>query len=184
MNLKLPQIKIPKVEMFGINIVKNFLLFLLFFIIFMILLIFLVTPTIKKFKETKKEYYIEKIKSEKIKDRLDKLTIEYKDLYKKNYNIIVAFKMDFNKESFKIFSSKYMKVTNIADKNSSIYKKRFRKKSYIVSAVLNTPTSFYKFIDDILNTNNVLKVYYPVVFKAKNGDIKLLYKLESFKTIK
>jgi hypothetical protein len=89
--------------------------------------------------------------------------------------------MDFNKESFKIFSSKYMKIINIQDKNSSIYEKEFTKKSYIISATLNSPTSFYKFINDIKNTNNVLKVYYPIVFKAKNGDLKLLYKLESFK---
>jgi hypothetical protein len=182
MKLKFP--KLPKVEMFGIDIVKNFLLFFLFFTIFMLLLIFLIAPTIKKFKNTKKEYYLTKIKAEKIQNKLDKLTIQYKELYKKNHKIILAFKMDFNKESFKIFSSKYMKIINIQDKNSSIYEKKFMKKSYIVSATLNSPASFYKFINDIHNTNNVLKVYYPVVFKAKNGDIKLLYKIESFQEIK
>jgi hypothetical protein len=179
MKLKLP--KLPRVEMFGIDIVKNFLLFLLFFIIFMFLLVFLIAPTIKKFKEIKKDYYTTKIKADEIQNKLDKLTIQYKELYKKNHKIILAFKMDFNKESFKIFSSKYMKIINIQDKNSSIYEKEFTKKSYIISATLNSPTSFYKFINDIKNTNNVLKVYYPIVFKAKNGDLKLLYKLESFK---
>jgi hypothetical protein len=182
MKLKIP--KLPKVEMFGIDIVKNFLLFFLFFIIFMLLLVFLIAPTIKKFKETKKNYYTTKIKADKIQDKLNKLTLQYKKLYKENHKIILAFKMDFNKESFKIFSSKYMKITNIQDKNSSIYEKKFTKKSYIIAADLKTPTSFYKFINDIKNTNNVLKVYYPVVFKAKNGDIKLLYKLESFQEIK
>lgn len=179
MKLKLP--KLPRVEMFGIDIVKNFLLFLLFFIIFMFLLIFLIAPTIKKFKEIKKDYYTTKIKADKIQNKLDKLTIQYKELYKKNHKIILAFKMDFNKESFKIFSSKYIKIIDIKDKNSSIYEKEFIKKSYIVSGTLNSPTSFYKFINSIKNTNNVLKVYYPVAFKAKNGNIHLLYKLESFK---
>ena len=182
MKLKLP--KLPKVEMFGIDIVKNFLLFFLFFIIFMILLVFLVAPTIKKFKEVKHDYYSTKIKADKIQNKLDKLTLQYKKLYKANHKIILDFKMNFNKESFKIFSSKYMKITNIEDKNSSIYEKEFIEKFYIISATLNSPTSFYKFINDIKKTNNVLKVYYPVVFKAKNGDIKLLYKLESFKAMK
>jgi len=179
MKLKLP--KIPKVEMFGIDIVKNFLLFFLFFIIFMILLILLVAPTIKKFKKIKQSYYSTKIEAENIQNKLDKLTLQYKQLYKQNHKIILDFKMDFNKESFKIFSSKYMKIKSIKEQNSSIYENRFLKKTYIVTAILNSPISFYKFIDATKSANNVLKIYYPIVFKAKNGDLKLLYKLEVFK---
>jgi hypothetical protein len=179
--MKLKTIKIPKVKMFGINIVKNFLLFVLFFIIFIILLVFLVSPTIKKFKEIKHNYYITKLKAQNIQSKLDKLKIEYKKLYKQNRKIILAFKMDFNKEAFKIFSSKYMTITNITLKNKSIYQNQFIKKSYIVTSTLKSPINFYKFVDATKNTNNVLKVNFPIVFKAKNGDIKLIYKLETFK---
>jgi predicted PurR-regulated permease PerM len=182
MKLKLP--KLPKVEMFGIDIVKNFLLFFLFFVIFLILLAFVVAPTIKKFKEIKQNYYITKMKADNVQAKLYKLTMQYKKSYKENHKVILAFKIDFNKEAFKIFSSKYMNVTNIEDKNSSTYQNKFVKKSYIVTATLKSPTSFYKFVDATKNTNNVLKVYYPVVFKAKNGDIKLLYKLEAFTEMK
>ena len=182
MKVKIP--KIPKVEVFGIDIVKNFLLFALFFTIFLILLAFLVAPTIKKFKDIKYNYYTIKLKADKSEKQLNELTMQYKKLYKENRKIILAFKMNFDKNSFKIFSSKYMKVLNIKDKNSSIYKREFIKKSYIVTATLKSPTNFYKFIDATKNSNNVLKIYYPIVFKAKNGDIKLLYKLESFKSLK
>jgi hypothetical protein len=182
MKLKIP--KIPKVEMFGIDIVKNFLLFLLFFIIFMILLAFVVSPTIKRFKEIKQNYYAKKIKAQDLQSKLDKLTMQYKDLYKKNRKIILAFKMDFNKDAFKIFSSKYMNITNIQDKNISLYQSQFIKKSYIVTANLKSPINFYKFVDATKNTNNIIQIHFPIVFKAKNGDIKLIYKLESFKEMK
>ena len=59
MKLKIP--KIPKVEMFGIDIVKNFLLFFLFFVIFILLLVVLVAPTIKKFKGTSKNAVMSQI---------------------------------------------------------------------------------------------------------------------------
>ena len=179
MKLKIP--KIPKVEMFGIDIVKNFLLFFLFFVIFILLLVVLVAPTIKKFKEIKYNYYTTKTKIDNLQNKLDKLSTTYKKLYKENHKIILAFKMGFNKESFKTFSSKYMKIDSFKDINSSFYQNKFIKKTYIVTATLNSPISFYKFIDATKSANNVLKVYYPVVFKAKNGDLKLLYKLEVFK---
>jgi len=179
MKFKLP--KIPKVEMFGIDIVKNFLLFFLFFVIFILLLVVLVAPTIKKFKEIKQNYYTTKVKADNLQNKLDKLTIQYKNLYKQNHKIILSFKMGFNKESFKIFTSKYMKIDSIKDINSSFYQNKFIKKTYLITATLNSPISFYKFINATKSANNVLKVYYPVVFKSKNGDLKLFYKLEVFK---
>jgi len=179
MKLKIP--KIPKIEMFGIDIIKNMLFFTLFVVVFLILLGILVAPSIKMFKLQKREYYITKRQADKIETHLEDKTYEYQKLYKENRKVIFALKREFDKDNFKMFTKKYMDILSIKDKNISVYNKNFIKKTYIVSAKLNTPTDFYQFVDMSKNYKNILKIYFPIVFKAKNGDIKLIYKLEHFK---
>jgi len=179
MKLKIP--KIPKVEMFGIDIIKNMLFFTLFVVIFLFLLAVIVAPSIKKFKETKKEYFITKMKYDNSEEKLEIKTQKYQKLYKENKRVVFALKREFDKNNFKMFSDKYMKVVSIKDKNISVYNKEFIKKTYIITATLSTPVNFYKFVDASKNYKNIIKVYFPIVFKAKNGELNLLYKLEHFK---
>jgi len=182
MKLKIPKIpKIPKIEMFGIDIIKNMLFFTLFVFIFLFLLGVFVTPSIKKFKINKKEYYITQHQLNKSENLLAQKTAQYQKLFKENKRIIFALKREFNKENFTMFARKYMKIKSIKDKNISVYENNFIKKTYIVTAKLNTPVDFYNFVDASKNYKNIIKIYFPIVFKAKNGEINLLYKLEHFK---
>jgi hypothetical protein len=173
--------KIPKVEMFGIDIIKNALLFSLFFIVFLLFLVVLLVPTIKKFKTIKTDYYQTKIETDKYERKMEKLAEEYKKIYTKNRKIILSLNREFDKEAFKNFSAKFMKINNITENNQTKYKQYFIKKTFVVSSTIDTPINFYKFVDEIKNYKNVLKIYFPVVFKAKNGEIKLIFKMEYFK---
>jgi len=179
MKLKLP--KIPKVEMFGIDIIKNMLFFTLFVFVFLLLLGVLVAPSIKKFKVQKREYFITQNKLNHTEAQLEETKSKYQKLYKENKRIIFALQREFNKDNFKMFASKYMKIISIKDNNISVYENKFIKKTYIVTAKLKSPVDFYKFVDASKNYKNIIKIYFPIVFKAKNGELKLLYKLEHFK---
>ena len=179
MKFKIP--KIPKVELFGIDIIKNMMFFTLFVFIFLLLLAISVAPSIKKFKKEKVIYYNTKVKLDETQNDLDKILAKYQKLSKKNRRLILAMQREFDKTNFKNFASKYMTINNIQDKNISVYQKEFIKKTYLVSATIKTPINFYKFVDATKNYKNILKIYFPIVFKAKNGDIKLLFKLEHFK---
>jgi hypothetical protein len=181
MNIK---IKLPKVTLFGIDVIKNILLFSLFIVVFLFLLAVLVAPSIRYFKTQKIQYSQLRVESDKTDKQLTKISTKYKKLFRENRKTIFALKRDFKKDSFKNFAKKYMEIIDIEDRNSSIYQKKFIKKTYIVTASLDTPINFYRFVDDIKNYKNVLKVYFPIVFKAKNGKLKLLFKMEHFKTRK
>jgi hypothetical protein len=180
MKLKIP--KIPKITMFGIDIIKNMLFFTLFVFIFLFLLGVIVAPSIKKFKSIKTQYYETKLKLDSSNQKLATTTAEYQKLFKENRKIIFALQREFNKENFKRFTKPYMNILQIKDKNISVYENKFIKKTYVVTAKLSTPVNFYKFVDASKNYKNVLKIYFPIVFKAKNGELKLLFKLEHFKT--
>jgi len=179
MKIKLP--KIPKITMFGIDIIKNMLFFTLFIFLFLFLLGVIVAPSIKKFKSIKTEYYQTKIDLDKSENNLNSITDEYQKLFKENRKIIFGLKREFDKKNFQLFAKPYMNIIKIDDKNISLYQNKFIKKTYIVTAKLKTPNNFYKFVDASKNYKNILKIYFPIVFKAKNGELNLLFKLEHFK---
>ena len=98
MKLNIP--KIPKVTIYGIDVIKNFIFFTAFIIITLLVIAFIISPTINSFKQTKKEYY-------EIKYKLEITTNEYKERMKelkkiKNMNkkILSAFNKEFNEKNF------------------------------------------------------------------------------------
>jgi len=181
--MKLKITKIPRIEIFGIDIIKNFSLFTLFIFIFLLLLATLVAPSIKKFKKEKKNYYITRINYDNSEKELSQILSKYKINSKINRKIILSLKRNFNTLNFKNFANKYMKIQNIKETNSSVYKKYFIKKTYIVTANLNSPKNFYQFVKASKNYKNLIKIYFPIIFKSSNKNILLLYKLETFKVI-
>jgi len=72
--VKSPKIsfKIPKVKIYGIDVIKNFLFFAFFIILSLLILAFLISPAINNFKKAKKTYY-------QTKYSLDITTKEYKE---------------------------------------------------------------------------------------------------------
>ena len=82
MNFKIP--KIPKIVLFGIDIVKNMAFFILFIVIFLSLLGIVVAPTIKRFKTSKNDYFQTYYKLKKSEEKLKEKEWSYKKLFKKN----------------------------------------------------------------------------------------------------
>jgi len=73
MKLNIP--KIPKITIYGIDVIKNFIFFTVFIIITLLVIAFIISPAINNFKSTKKEYF-------KTKSKLEITTNEYKERMK------------------------------------------------------------------------------------------------------
>jgi hypothetical protein len=184
MNFKIP--KIPKIVLFGIDIVKNMAFFILFIVIFLSLLGIVVAPTIKRFKTSKNDYFQTYYKLKKSEEKLKEKEWSYKKLFKKNRKIIVAFDKKFETEKFKQFASKYIKIEKIKKRETSPFKDSFIKSDYVVKGYINTPSNFYKFIDSIKNYKAVVTISYPISFKSyqEGQKIELQFKLEHLKSAK
>ncbi len=178
------KIKIPKLKIYGIDVIKNALFFALFIIISLFFIATLISPAIKQFQATKKEYFSNKYSLQQTKITYNIKLEEVNNLIKKDKRILNILKRDFNKKSFSHFASKYMQIVSIEKKDSLIYKKDFLKTTYIIKAYINSPTNFYKFIDNLNNYKYLLKVYFPIEFIKENNKIKLKLKIEHFKFIK
>jgi len=179
--IKLPSLKLPKVYVYGIDVIKNFLFFVLFLFITFFSIVLIIAPAVKKFKQHQKEYYETKHKYEIVLNNYKEATKELKELEKKNKKIILALKRDFNPQNFKNFAKSYMSVKNIKEINSTTYKKDFIKTTYIVDTVIKSPKNFYDFIDALKNYKNVLRVYFPINFQKEKENISLTLKIEHFK---
>jgi hypothetical protein len=183
--MKLPKInlsfKIPKIKIYGIDVIKNFLFFTLFIFLTLLSIGLIIAPSIRFFKKNQNEFY--KIKSEfdTLKEHYLQKNEELKKLKKENSKIIAALKRDFDKNNFKIFASKFMNITNIKEINSSVYKNNFIKTSYMVDAIIKSPKNFYDFIDALKNYKYVIKAYFPVNFEKKEESIALSFKIDHYK---
>jgi len=181
--MKAPKIsiKLPKIKLYGIDVIKNFLFFTLFIVVTLLVIAFIISPAVNSFKQAKKSYY-------QTKYTLDKTTSEYKvkfqeltKLKNSNKKILNALKKDFDKKNFKLFTSKYMSIFSIKETNSSIYQKDFIKTTYIMKAKIKSPENFYKLTDVLKNYKTVLRIYFPVDFIKNTENIDLTLKLEHYK---
>jgi len=181
--MKIPKIsiKIPKIKIYGIDVIKNFLFFTLFIIITLAIIAFLISPAIHSFKKAKKEYYQTKYNLEVTTNEYKTKLKSLKKLQNANRKIINALKRDFNEKNFKMFASKYMSVHTIKEINSSVYKKDFLKTTYIVTSTIKSPKNFYDFIDSLKTYKSVLRVYFPIDFVKNKENIDLTLKLEHYK---
>jgi hypothetical protein len=183
--MKLPKInfnfKIPKVKIYGIDVIKNFLFFTLFIFLTLLSIGLIIAPSIKTFKKYQSKYYETKSKFNELKNIYMQKNEKLKKLKKQNSKILAAFKRDFNKNNFKNFASKFMNITDIKEINSSVYKKNFIKTSYMVNAIIKSPKNFYDFIDALKNYKYVIRAYFPVDFEKKEESIALKFKIEHYK---
>jgi uncharacterized membrane protein YhiD involved in acid resistance len=181
--IKLPQIKIPKVYIFGIDIIKNFLFFTLYIIITLLAIAFLIAPAVKTFKKDQKAYFQTKNEYNQVLQTYNQNLDELNKLKKKNSKILNALKRDFNINNFKAFASQYMNVKEIKEVNQTTYKKDFIKTTYIATTSIKSPKNFYDFIDALKKYKYVLRVYFPINFQkdSKSENISLTLKIEHFK---
>ena len=182
MKIKLPQInfKIPKVTIYGIDVIKNFLFFTLYLVITLLSIAFIIAPAIKKFKKSQQNFY--EIKSEfiSVKKHYNIELNKLNNLKKQNKTIILKLRRDFDIKNFKIFASQFMNIENIKKDKTTIYENDFLKTVYYINAFIKSPKNFYDFVDALKKYKNVIKVYFPIDFKKEKDKIKITLKIEYY----
>jgi hypothetical protein len=139
MNLPKISFKLPKVKIYGIDVIKNFLFFTLFIVLTLVFIAFIISPAVHSFKKSKTKYYKAKYSLEITTNEYKEKLLELKKLKNANRKILNALKRDLNKKNFKLFASKYMSISSIKETNSSFYQNDFinaTKKYKIIQCIL------------------------------------------------
>ena len=181
--MKMPSIKfkLPKLKIYGIDVIKNALFFAFYILMTIFIVAFIIAPSVKTFKNSKSKYFLSKQEFEKTTQQYQILLKELTKLKNKNLKILNAFKRDFDENNFKLFAKNYMQVLKIKKLKTSPYKDKFIKTSYMVTAIIKSPKNFYDFIDNLQNYKNVIRVYFPIDFEKVNKEINLTFKIEVYK---
>lgn len=179
--INIKKFKLPKVKVYGIDVIKNFLFFFFYVILTLIIIATILAPSVKLFKRTKKEYFIAKNQFEIVQKQYQKTAEELNSLKNKNQKIINALTRKFDINNFKIFAKEYINIKSIKKLKTSPYKEKFVKSSYLIEANIKSPKDFYDFIDASKNYKNLIRVYFPFNFVKENKEINLTFKIEVYK---
>jgi hypothetical protein len=183
--MKLPKLsfsfKIPKIKIYGIDIIKNLLFFTFFIILTLFSIGLIIAPSIKIFKKYQTKYYKTKSDFDFLKKHYLEENRKLNKLKNTNSKIISLLNKDFNEKNFKNFASKFMYIMNIKEINQSNYKNNFIKTSYMIKAVIKSPKNFYDFINALKNYKYLIRAYFPVNFEKKEESISLEFKIEHYK---
>ena len=175
------KIKLPKIKIYGIDVIKNLLFFTLFIILTLLAIAFIIAPSIRYFKKEQNNFYKTKQEYLKIKKEYEFTLKTLNELKIKDAKIISAFKREFNSNNFNTFASKFVIVKNIEKNETKIYKNDFLKTIYFVDASIKSPKNFYDFIDALKNYKYIIKVYFPIDFKKNKNMIDLKLKIEHYR---
>ncbi len=178
--INIKKFKLPKVKVYGIDVIKNFLFFFFYVILTLIIIATILAPSVKLFKRTKKEYFIAKNQFEIVQKQYQKTAEELNSLKNKNQKIINALTRKFDINNFKIFAKEYINIKSIKKLKTSPYKEKFVKSSYLIEANIKSPKDFYDFIDASKNYKNLIRVYFPFNFVKENKDINLTFKIDVY----
>ncbi len=181
--MKLPSIKfkLPKLKIYGIDVIKNALFFTFYIILTLFIIAFIMAPSIKEFKSTKNAYFLSEQEFENTKQTYQSILEKLTKLQNQNQKILNAFKRNFNKNNFKLFAKNYINIIKITKQNTTPYKDKFIKTSYMITAQIKSPKNFYDFVDNIKNYKNIIRVYFPIDFEKSNKEINLTFKIEHYK---
>ena len=178
--INLKKLKLPKIKVYGIDVIKNFLFFFFYIILILVIIATILAPSVKLFKKTKKEYFLAKNQFETIQKQYQKISQELNSLKDKNQKIINALTRKFDINNFKLFAKEYMKIKSIKKLKTEPYKEKFIKTSYLIEANIKSPKDFYDFIDASKNYKNLIRIYFPFNFVKNDKDINLTFKIDVY----
>ena len=179
--IKLSSLKLPKIKVYGIDVIKNFLFFTFYIILTLFIIATILKPSVKMFKQTRQAYFNANNQLEITKNQFDEISEKLNTLKNSNRKILNTLKRDFNIENFKMFAKEFMKINSIQKDKTTPYKNKFIKTSYLIKAEIKSPKNFYDFIDASKNYKNLIRVYFPFNFIKNKNDINLTFKIEVYK---
>ncbi len=168
------KINIPRPSLY--LIILSFVLLLLIFLFSFLLLI-------PKGKEYRKERItVKKAQKElrKYQSFHDKTAKELQKLQKENRNIIIAFDTAFNKERFEKQYKSYFSSLSLSKLATPVKNDEFLSYEVNTTSQINSPKSFYEFIEALNKSDWIIGVNFPIAFERDGELIKSSFTMKVY----
>jgi len=144
-----------------------------FLLVFVLLFSFLVLiPEGKKYRAERKDVRLENAELRRYQNFNDEVLELLKKLQGDNRNIITAFDNSFDPQRFEKQHISYFKSLNISKKINTVEEDKFVVYEVNTTSKINSPKSFYEFLDAINKSDWIIGVNFPIHFKR---DSSLIY---------
>jgi len=150
-------------------------------LVFVLLFAFLVLiPEGKNYRE--KRVIVKKERSELRKYQLYNSETEesLQELQSKNRHIITAFDTDFNPSRFKKQYSKYFSDLSLTEGINLSDEKSFAVYEVNTTSKIDSPKSFYDFLDALNKSDWIISVNFPINFTRENSLIKASFNMKVY----
>lgn len=163
-----------------VRLVRMLIWVLLYLILLFILIFAVVIPAVKKYREVNRLYAQSRAEFMAAQQEHDDILDRLKVLQSKHRKVIGAFEKRWDRDLFLQSAGKFFKKAELKEVDINITDPRF--KIYELNAVtkMESPQSFYRFLDNLANLPFVIQADFPIAFKANGGDIEGVFKIRVF----
>ncbi|MDF1874999.1 hypothetical protein JHD48_04545 [Sulfurimonas sp. SAG-AH-194-I05] len=112
----------------------------------------------------------------------DEVAQTLSDLRAKNKNIIVAFDKNFDPSRFLKVNKNYFKTLTIQPKVLLENEEKFIVYEINTTSQINSPKSFYDFLDSVNKSDWIISVNFPINFKRERNVIRSSFTMKVYKS--
>ncbi len=164
-------------------------IYLLSLSIFLLIFVFtfsftLLIPEGKEYRIKKSELKRESNELHRYENFRDETFERLSELNTKNRNIIVAFDKDFNAKRFQKLHQNNFNSLTIEKKVKLEGEEEFNVYEVNTTSQINSPKSFYDFLDAVNKTDWVISVNFPINFKREDEMIRSSFTMKVYKANK
>lgn len=140
-------------------------------------------PKGKEFRANKIVLKKERLKLQRYQEFHDKVLKTYNDEKSKNRKIIQAIKNKFERDVFLQHHKRYFISLDITKPKKDNNSSHQWYEVYNVDAIsdMKSPVNFYKFIDSLNRSENIIAIEFPINFIREDDKIKSSFKIKIFK---
>ncbi len=150
--------------------VKMLLFFLAFVAISLFIIFIFIVPSVKEYKSVKMDYKRQEMSTNHTQQDLNSKQKRLKSVLQKNEHTINALSNQFDKDKFLLHVKKFFKKASLSKSSAKLDNQNYNIYELNVTSMLDSPSSFYKFLDSLSSYENIIKADFPITMKA-NGRV-------------
>lgn len=162
---------------------QNIYLLIVSVFLFLFVLIFAFAVLIPEGKEYRNKRILLKKESltlQKYENFRDEILAKLTELKSQKRHIITAFDTDFNPERFQKMHKNYFNSLTISSKVEGETMENFDVYEVNTTSKINSPTSFYGFLDSVNKSDWIISINFPIEFKREDEMIRSSFTMKVY----
>lgn len=153
--------------------------FILVIFVFIFAFVFLI-PEGKEYRNDKAQLKKESRELRKYENFRDDVLEKLTELKSENRNVIRAFDTEFDASRFEKMNSEYFHSFKIAPQTKSYNEERFSVYEVNTTSQINSPQSFYDFLDAVNKSDWIIGINFPIDFKRERELIRSSFTMKVY----